>query len=78
MQQNAILSAGLIRKVKLCQQLGITAGGLDKLKKRDPSFPKPIKDSDSRQAAAYYVVSEIEDWLQRRIAKRDAAKGVAA
>lgn len=78
MQQNAILSAGLIRKVKLCQQLGITAGGLDKLKKRDPSFPKPIKDSDSRQAAAYYVVSEVEAWLQRRVAKRDASQGEAA
>lgn len=72
MQQETILSKGLIRKVKLCQQLGITSGGLDKLKKRDPSFPKPIKDSDSRQAAAYYVVAEVEAWLQARVAQRDA------
>lgn len=78
MQPNHILTSGLIRKTKLCQQLGITAGGLDKLKKRDPSFPKPIKDSESRQAAAYFVVAEVEDWLQRRVAKRDAAAGEAA
>lgn len=78
MHQQSILTQGLIRKVKLCQQLGITSGGLDKLKKRDPSFPKPIKDSDSRQAAAYYVVAEVEAWLQRKVADRDAAKGVAA
>lgn len=72
MQQEAILTKGLIRKVKLCQQLGITAGGLDKLKKRDPSFPRPIKDSESRQAAAYYVVAEVEAWLRNRVAQRDA------
>ncbi|KPB72512.1 transcriptional regulator [Pseudomonas cannabina] len=72
MQSEPLLTNGLIRKVKLCQQLGITAGGLDKLKKRDPSFPRPIKDSDSRQAAAYYVVAEVEAWLQKRVADRDA------
>lgn len=77
MQHETILSRGLIRKVKLCQQLGITAGGLDKLRKRDPSFPAPIKDSDNRQAAAYYVVAEVEAWLQRRVAARDAGKAVA-
>lgn len=72
MQSEPLLTKGLIRKVKLCQQLGITAGGLDKLKKRDPSFPKPIKDSEARQAAAYYVVAEVEAWLQHRVAQRDA------
>lgn len=72
MQSESLLTKGLIRKVKLCQQLGITAGGLDKLKKRDPSFPKPIKDSESRQAAAYYVVAEVEAWLRCRVAQRDA------
>lgn len=77
MQSEPLLTKGLIRKVKLCQQLGITAGGLDKLKKRDPSFPKPIKDSENRQAAAYYVVAEVEAWLQRRVAVRDSAQGVA-
>lgn len=77
MQSEPLLTKGLIRKVKLCQQLGITAGGLDKLKKRDPSFPKPIKDSENRQAAAYYVVAEVEAWLQRRVAERDSAQGVA-
>jgi len=78
MHRKPILPQGLIRKVKLCQQLGITASGLDKFKKRDPSFPKPIKDGDSRQAAAYYVVAEVEAWLQRKVAERDVEKGAAA
>ena len=38
---------------------------------KDPAFPKPIKDSSARQAAAYYVVAEVETWLQTKIAQRD-------
>ncbi|WP_278389107.1 transcriptional regulator [Pseudomonas oryzihabitans] len=73
-----ILTRGLIRKAKLCQQLGITSSGLDKLKKRDPSFPSPLKNVENRQAAAYFVVAEVEAWLQRKVVERDAARGVAA
>lgn len=66
-------SKALIRKTSLCNWLDITPGGLDKLKAKDPSFPKPIKDSPTRQAAAYYVVAEVEAWLKLKIAKRDGA-----
>ena len=48
--------------------------GLAKLKAKDPSFPKPIKDGDARQAAAYYVVAEVDTWLQAKIAARDMAQ----
>lgn len=64
---------GLIRQPKLCEWLDLTRSGLEKLRKKDSSFPKPIKDGDTRQAAAYYVVAEVEAWLERRIAARDAA-----
>ncbi len=45
-------SKGLIRQPALCQWLDVTRSGLAKLKAKDPTFPKPIKDGDSRQAAA--------------------------
>ncbi len=38
------------------------------------TFPKPIKDGDARQAAAYYVVAEVDIWLQAKIAARDRAQ----
>ena len=73
MQLNPTPAKALIRKNALCAWLDITPGGLDKLKTKDATFPKPIKDSPTRQAAAYYVVAEVEAWLQRKIAQRDGA-----
>lgn len=64
---------GLIRQPALCAWLDVTRSGLDKLRKKDSSFPKPLKDGDTRQAAAYYVVAEVEAWLDSKIAARDAA-----
>jgi prophage regulatory protein len=64
----------LIRQPALCQWLDVTRSGLAKLQAKDPSFPKPIKDGDTRQAAVYYVVAEIEAWLQAKIAKRNNAQ----
>jgi prophage regulatory protein len=52
--------------------VGKSPSGFDKLKKNDPTFPKPIKDGKSRQAAVYYVVAEVEAWLAAKIAERDA------
>lgn len=68
-------SKGLIRQPTLCQWLDVTRSGLAKLRVKDPSFPKPIKDGDARQAAAYYVVTEVETWLQSKIAARDKTQG---
>ncbi len=60
----------LIRISTLADMLDLSRSGLAKLRLRDPSFPKPIKDSDKRQAAAFFVVSEVETWLQERMANR--------
>lgn len=65
---------GLIRQPALCQWLDVTRSGLAKLKVKDPTFPKPIKDGDARQAAAYYVVAEVDTWLQAKIAARDKSQ----
>nr|WP_223502884.1 transcriptional regulator [Pseudomonas sp. BF-R-24] len=64
-------SKGLIRQPALCQWLDVTRSGLAKLRAKDSSFPKPIK-GDSRQAAAYYVVAEVDAWLSAKIQARDA------
>ena len=63
----------LIRQTALCTWLDLSRSGLDKLRKKDPTFPKPLKDGDTRQAAAFYVVAEVEAWLQAKIEARDAA-----
>lgn len=76
MYLHATPNKALIRQPALCDWIDRSPSGLDKLKKKDPTFPKPIKDGDSRQAAAYYVVAEVEAWLASQIAKRD--QGAAA
>lgn len=62
----------LIRQLALCDWLDLSRSGLDKLRKKDPTFPKPIKDGNTRQSAAYYVVAEVEAWLRTKIEARDA------
>jgi len=71
--KSATPSKALIRQSALCEWLDLSRSGLDKLRKKDPTFPKPLKDGDTRQAAAYYVVSEVESWLRSKIEARDAA-----
>lgn len=68
---NPTPNKGLIRQPALCQWLDVTRSGLDKLKTKDPAFPAPIKDGTTRQTAVFYVVAEVEAWLQAKIAKRD-------
>lgn len=70
---NTAPNKALIRQPALRAWLDLSRSGLDKLRKKDPSFPKPIKDGDSRQAAAFYVVAEVDSWLQSKIEARDAA-----
>ncbi len=67
------IDQALIPQTKVLEVLGQTRSGLDKLRKKDPTFPRPIKFSDSRQAAAYYVIAELNAWLAAKIKARDAA-----
>ena len=61
----------LIRQKALCEWLDLSRSGLDKLRKKDPTFPKPIKYGESRQAGAFFVVSEINAWVVSKIQARD-------
>lgn len=66
------IDQALIPQPAVCKVIGQTRSGLDKLRKKDPTFPKPIKFSDTRQAAAYYVIAELNAWLADKIKERDA------
>lgn len=66
------IDQALIPQTEVCNAIGQTRSGLDKLRKKDPTFPKPIKFGSSRQAAAYYVIAELNAWLANKIKERDA------
>lgn len=66
----------LMRQSAVCEYLDISRSGLDKLRKKDPAFPRPIKDGSSRQAAAYYVAAEVDAWVQSKIDSRDATETI--
>ncbi len=66
------IDQALIPQTEVCKVIGQTRSGLDKLRKKDPSFPKPIKFGSSRQATAYYVIAGLNAWLATKIKERDA------
>ncbi|MFC0708097.1 helix-turn-helix transcriptional regulator [Azorhizophilus paspali] len=71
LQSHPTIDQALIPQPEVCKAIGQTRSGLEKLRKKDPTFPKPIKFGDTRQSAAYYVIAEINAWLQAKIAARD-------
>jgi len=62
----------LIPQAKLCEMLGKSRSGLAKLRKNDPSFPKPLKYGANRQARCAFVAEEIIDWLKKKTNERDS------
>uniref|UniRef100_UPI003FCDBCD1 helix-turn-helix transcriptional regulator n=1 Tax=Acinetobacter sp. TaxID=472 RepID=UPI003FCDBCD1 len=47
-----------------CHILSVQRDKLNKMVKDDPSFPRPIKDGASRQAAVYFDRVEIKGWWE--------------
>lgn len=60
--------SSLVRQKILGERLGLSHSGFFKLRKKDPSFPKPIKDGATRQAPVYYDLAEVDAWLKAKIA----------
>lgn len=56
----------LIKRKELCEALGFSTTALDDLIKRDPTFPRPIKMGESRQAAVMFRLREVDSWLTQR------------
>jgi len=48
-----------------------TRSGVDKLRARDPQFPKPLKDGGKRGSRIYFVRQEIEAYLSERLQARE-------
>ncbi|POU12031.1 hypothetical protein C3420_16700 [Acinetobacter sp. ACNIH3] len=44
----------------------LSRNGLYRLIKDDPTFPRPIKYSSSRQGNLYFKVAEVEAWLEKK------------
>ena len=63
----------LISHTSLQQCFDKSRSGLEKLRENDPSFPRPIKFGSSKQAGVYFVVAEVEAWLESKISERDGA-----
>lgn len=61
----------LIRQSELARMLDLSRNGFDLLRKRDDSFPKPIKFGDTQQAHSFYVMTEVNDWLKKVIESRE-------
>lgn len=52
---------------EVCELLSIKRDKLGKLIKNDPSFPIPIKEGTTRQAAVYFDTKQIEYWWQLKV-----------
>lgn len=50
-----------------------TRSAIDKLRARDPQFPKPLKEGEKRGSRIYFVRQEIEAYLSARLASREVA-----
>lgn len=61
----------LISHISLQRCFDKSCSGLEKLRSNDPSFPRPIKFGPSKQAGVYFVVAEVEAWLESKICERD-------
>ena len=53
-----------------CHFLSVQRDKLNKMVNDDPSFPRPIKEGVTRQAAVYFDHSELLDWWEDKKKKR--------
>ncbi len=74
-QTIAVITANLpelLTMADLAVMLRRTRSGVDKLRARDPEFPKPLKDGSDRRSRVYFVRSEVEAYLQARLEARQS------
>jgi predicted DNA-binding transcriptional regulator AlpA len=56
----------IIRVRDLTQHLGFTTNQLRRLRRLDPSFPRPFRIGTGKNGACAWFQSEINDWLTNR------------
>jgi prophage regulatory protein len=66
----------LVRMPELMSLTGLARPTVYKMLKRDPTFPKPVKLSDStaRNAPVAFVLGEVQAWIQGRIEAREEGR----
>lgn len=69
----AITNPELLTMAEVAARLRRTRSGVDKLRARDPDFPKPLKDGEHRGSRIYFVRQEIEAYLAARLGARRVA-----
>lgn len=62
----------LITVSETAASLRLSRSGFDKLRAKDPTFPKPLKDGAGRQARVYFVRAEVGAWLRVKLEARAA------
>ena len=60
-----------LTKNEVCHILSIKADKLTKLIQTDVSFPRPIKEGVTRQAAVYFDRQDVESWWSNKKASND-------
>lgn len=68
--------ARVVRMQELLTLTGLGRATVYQRLKSDPTFPKPIKLSDStaRSAPIGFVLSEVQSWIEGRMAARERAE----
>lgn len=61
-----------------CQMLDLSRDGLRKLMKKDPTFPRPMKDGTSKQAPVYFDYQELIQWHEAAKQRQYAQSFVGA
>lgn len=56
----------LLRLKDVCELIKTSRSNVYKMIESDPSFPKKIKFSNSKQAAVYFEKEEIESWVKSK------------
>lgn len=56
-----------LTKDMVCQLLSVSRDKIDKLVKTDSTFPRPIKEGTTRQAAVYYDYQSIVHWWNAQV-----------
>ncbi|MEQ1071012.1 helix-turn-helix transcriptional regulator [Acinetobacter lwoffii] len=54
----------LIKIKDVCRILNSSKNTVQAMQQKDPTFPKPVKFGDKKQARVFYRESEINDWVQ--------------
>lgn len=63
----------LIGVADVMTMINVSRTTLHRVRNKDSTFPKPIKDGHHRQAHAHFVKAEVEAWIKSKADSRHAA-----